>query len=80
MSNLERPCPVGFLTHEELSAIEVTADLVALLDDIVGDGATAQQDRAELVALVHSIQYRIMGQAAARAYPDRFRLLGETIE
>jgi hypothetical protein len=34
----------------------------------------------EIIHHIHIIQHAIMAQAAARAYPERLRLLGEEIE
>lgn len=65
------------LTPDELHAMNVTAQLVNALHDIVGQGPSREDDLTELVGHVHNIQHAVMGQAAARAYPERFRLLGE---
>ena len=71
---------VGLLTASELAALRLTADLVNLLAlDIVGDGPTQRADIAELVVHIHAIQHMVMAQAAARAYPGEFRLLGMDI-
>lgn len=69
----------GLLTPDELHAMEVTVELVNTLARVVADGPTRDQDIRELVDKIHQIQQTIMSQAAARAYPDRFRLLGETL-
>jgi hypothetical protein len=65
------------LTADELHAMNVTAQLVNALHNIVGQGPSREDDLTELVGHVHNIQHAVMGQAAARAYPERFRLLGE---
>lgn len=64
------------LTAEEHAALAVTADLWDRLCRIVGDGASRDADLSELAGHVHGIQHAIMAQAAARAYPERIRLLG----
>jgi hypothetical protein len=46
---------------------------------IVANGPTRTEDLAELTAAIHVIQRTVMAQAAARAYPGEFRLLGEVI-
>ena len=67
------------LTPTELQAIQHTAALANLLHTIIGDDSTREHDMNELVHHIHVIQRYIMSQAAARAYPDTFRLLGERI-
>jgi hypothetical protein len=67
------------LTPDELRALDQTTELVNLLQGIVGDGPSRAADLRELVAHVHAIQQAVMSQAAARAHPDRFRLLGGTV-
>lgn len=64
------------LTPSEHDAMDLTAELVRLLAQLVGNGPSRQGDMRELIAAVHSIQHAILSQAAARAYPDRYRLLG----
>lgn len=79
------PCPprresVALLTDTELRAIDYTAALWHELGEIVGPGPSRAGDLRELVVHIHAIQHAVMSQAAARAYPDRFRLLGGTLD
>lgn len=67
------------LTIEEHEAMELTAELANRLSRIVGQGPSRAGDIAELVAHLHAIQQAILAQAAGRHYPDRYRLLGETL-
>lgn len=67
------------LTTQELEAMDMTAQLANKIHEIIGDGPTASADWSEAAAEIHVIQHRIMAQAAARAYPERFRLMGRTI-
>lgn len=67
------------LTPDELEAVNLTADLANLMRRIIGEGPTADHDWSETAAQIHVLQSRIMGQAAARAYPDLFRLMGGRI-
>jgi hypothetical protein len=67
------------LTELEHQTIEVTAELAGLLSQVVGNGPTRKADLDELVGHLHNIQHAVMGQAAAREYPHRFRLLGQTV-
>lgn len=48
--------------------------------DITGDGPARGADLAELAVHLHAIENTVLAQAAARAYPDRYRLLGESDE
>ena len=68
------------LTPDEHEAMDITATLVNLMcHKVIGHGASRDQDVAEFVAKIHDIQHMIMGQAAARAHPMAYRLLGEVI-
>jgi hypothetical protein len=68
----------ALLTEHELKVMDLTADLASGLARTVGYRSTRQVDMAELMSHVHVLQAAILAQAAARAYPDRFRLLGGT--
>lgn len=68
------------MTAKEHEAMAVTAHLWNLLTGIVGFGETRSGDLNELVVHLHAIQRAIMAQAAARAYPESYRLLGRTIK
>ena len=68
------------LTEDEHRALDLTVELTNLVaQNIIGPGYTSQGDINEFVTDIHRIQNRIMAQAAARAYPDRYRLLGGTV-
>lgn len=64
------------LTPDEHEALELTADLGRVMRRVIGNDNGP--DVAEAVAALHVIQNMVRGQAAARAYPDRYRLLGKT--
>lgn len=65
------------MTDAEHRAMDLTAELVNLMcSEVIGHGAARDGDVAELVADIHRIQHRILRQAAGRAYPDRYRMLG----
>lgn len=70
---------MNHLTETELAAMDTTATLAGQLTELVGSGPTRSQDLGEVIHHLHAIQHFIMAQAAARAYPHRFRLAGETI-
>lgn len=68
------------LTEAEHRAMALTVELVNLLArEVVADGRSRTGDINEFVGHVHGIQQAILSQAAARAYPDRYRLLGGEI-
>lgn len=67
------------LTDDEHRAIELAGELADLVRQIIGDGPQAGNDWDELCAPIHLVQRTIGAQAAARAYPDRYRLLGQTL-
>lgn len=67
------------LTDREREATRKAGELWGDICAIVGDGPTRDADLAEFIHHIHAIQNGIMRQAAARAYPDEFRLLGETL-
>lgn len=67
------------LTSEEHQAMQLTADLWNLLNRIVGQGRSRAGDLGEICTHIHNLQHAILAQAAARAYPERYRLLGGTI-
>ena len=68
------------LSEIELDAIEKSAELAQLLRKIVGDGPNAYHDWVEATIHIHAIQNMVLSQAAARIYPNKFRLLGERLE
>lgn len=66
------------LTEAELKAMKLTGELANLvIGGVIGIGRTRDGDVGEFVGHIHAIQRMIMAQAAGRAYPDKFRLLGE---
>ena len=67
------------LTTDEIEAMQITAALANSLARIVGWGPTRSADLEELLGKVHDVQHAILAQAAARAYPRDFRLLGEIL-
>lgn len=68
------------LTDLEQETIEALGNIWNNLCLIVGSGLCRENDLAELVIPIHTLQRYIMGQAAARAYPDQYRLLGKMFE
>ena len=67
------------LTDDEHAAVTACADAWAAICKVVGDGPTRAADLREVVARIHALQHFVMAQAAARCYPDRYRLAGESL-
>ncbi len=72
--------PADLLTPSEIQAVNIANYLYTYIDkEVVADGPTRDDDLAQLRGHIHGIQHAIMSQAAARAYPAEFRLLGDVI-
>jgi hypothetical protein len=69
----------ALMTDLEHEAMELSAQLANTLHRIIGDGPQASNDWAEAAMRIHSMQQMILAQAACRAYPDRYRLMGGTL-
>lgn len=70
---------VPLLTDAEREAVRMAGLLYThIAEHVTGDGPTREDDLAEVRAAVHVIQRAVMAQAAARAYPGEFRVLGGT--
>lgn len=68
---------IEVLTDDEHEALDLLAEAGRLLRTICGTGPTADDDWNELAGHLHAVQRTVAAQAAARAYPARYRLLGE---
>lgn len=64
------------LTVEEHRAMDLMAQLWDTVCELVPAGSARDTDLGELAVHVHAAQRTILAQAAARAYPERYRLLG----
>jgi len=67
------------LTEQEREVVKMAGDLWNALCGVVGRGSTREEDCREMVAHVHALQHAVMAQAAARAYPQVYRLLGDSL-
>lgn len=82
------------LTEDEKKALQLTCELANLLgkicrtpsrpkghhhslEDWIGNQSN---DWAECAVEIHAIQHRLMAQAAARAFPDQYRLMGQLLD
>jgi hypothetical protein len=77
------------LTPLEIKALNLSAELANTCHAIIyGDLVATYESEAQLAASdwneiatrIHDIQARIAAQAAARAHPDLYRLLGRRLE
>lgn len=60
----------------EHDALELTAELWNTLCRIAGQGPSRAADLAEVAHHIHAIQHAILAQAAGRAHPQMYRLMG----
>lgn len=69
------------LTADEHEVIEMLGRASSLFcSRVVGQSSdTRPHDINEFCSRIHDLQARVMAQAAARSYPDRYRLAGETL-
>lgn len=71
---------MSLLTDAEKEAMGHLCSFVNVMcGQVVGHGPTRSHDVAELVDKVHQLQAVVMAQACARAFPDEYRLLGQTV-
>lgn len=68
------------LTEAEHEFVELAGRVYApARDEVVVDGPNRESDLNELQTWIHAIQTWAMSNAAARAFPDRYRLQGGTL-
>jgi hypothetical protein len=78
----------GFDMNDETLLTDAEQEIVSLLgrayvllrDQVIAHGVTREDDCAEMRAHIHAVQNAVKAQAAARAYPSEFRLLGSSVE
>jgi hypothetical protein len=66
----------GYLTAAEHDVIKALGDVWGDICKVVGTGPSRSADLSEVVFHVHALQHFVMAQAAARTYPDLYRLAG----
>ena len=72
--------PADLLTSDEREAVRQAGLLHQLISKrIIAHGPSRDGDITELTTAIHAIQRMVMGQAAARAYPGQYRLLGQVV-
>jgi hypothetical protein len=67
------------LTETEHQVMDLTSQLWSAFCAVTGDGRTRAEDLHEASLHIHALQNMVLAQAAARAYPDRYRLLGLSV-
>lgn len=70
----------SLLSEAELEAMSMTGALARQIRKVIGTGPQSEHDWAEMARMIHDIQHAVMAQAAARAFPDKFRMLGGTFK
>lgn len=73
---VQTPTDPGLLSPLEHDAIAMSGELWGMLCAITTDGPAREGDLRELIFHIHGIQRAVLKQAAARAYPELYRLLG----
>lgn len=66
----------GLLTPNEHELVAMLGRCFTAFSVIVGHDATREADLREATAHIHALQNMVLAQAAARAYPGRYRLAG----
>lgn len=65
------------LTDDEHKAVSLAGQLYNLISQkVILGGSNHEGDVRELCAKIHDIQNMVLAQAAARAHPDLYRLMG----
>jgi hypothetical protein len=67
------------LRTAEHSLLLALADVSGQFSLIVGSGPNRGGDLVEICYHIHALQSAVMSQAATRAYPKRYRLLGDDL-
>lgn len=78
--HLAKPHLTDLLTGDEHHALRLTAELVNLVSQkVIGRGPSRDGDINEFASAMHVVQNMILSQAASRAFPDKYRLMGESL-
>lgn len=67
------------LTKAEHALVEKIGSAFDDFVDICGNGGSREHDLEEAINLIHGLQNMVLAQAAARAYPKTYRLMGKVI-
>ena len=66
----------GALTPKEKEILNELSYIYNDIKSVVDYGSTGEEDLQEVAFHIHALQRLIMAQAAARVYPEEYRLLG----
>lgn len=81
MTAIDSAPAAGLLTADEHRLVDTLGECYRLFKKIMGgDRQVAAEDMAEVVHHIHVLQRMVTGQAAGRAYPGLYRLLGGSLE
>lgn len=70
---------LAYLTPAEKECIALLGRTMNLYaSQVVGHAHTREPDLIEFATRIHDLQHAVMAQAAARAYPQLYRLAGES--
>mgnify|MGYP006913924161 FL=1 len=68
------------LSPAEMRILALLGEVANLYrNEVLGHGPTRDSDWDEFALRLHAVQHMVMKQAAARAYPTKFRLAGEVV-
>lgn len=70
---------VELLTSDEMKVNDLLAEAYNLACKVITNGPTSHYDAQEFAHHIHILQNMILAQAAARAYPHKYRLMGGTV-
>lgn len=68
------------LTDKEHELIDALGDCADLFGEIILDGEEQEGDTSEVGSKICTLQNMVLAQAAARAYPDKYRLMGNSCD
>lgn len=67
------------LTEDEMELVDHLGKAMGMFNAICGKGITRMADLEEVCDKIHQLQNIVLSQSAAREYPDRYRLMGGTV-
>ncbi len=68
------------LTEQEIRLVSELGRCGGLFREVIGKGRQSANDRDEVSRHIINMQNMVLANAAARAYPTKYRLLGKDIK
>jgi hypothetical protein len=68
------------LTSTEKDIVERLGECARSYSQALAPGPCYDQDLREFIAHIHDLQWRVLAQAAARHYPELYRLQGTSFK